>query len=177
MQHQNLSPVLTLAEALAQRSDDAAIWQSVDRALADLYGHRLFTVLAFNRSAGVMQRLYSSRPDINPVGGMKRVTQSRWTESVLVRGNGYLGSSAADLASVFSDHALLIRQGLESVKNVSVRLDGEVVGSLNMLNKANYYDNFDFSEALIVAQLIAHRLRKRTDDLGKVLSLQGLESV
>ena len=124
-----------------------------------------------------MQRLYSSRPDINPVGGMKRVTRSDWVDRVLVRGEGYLGSSAQDIRSVFSDHALLISHGLESVKNVSVRLDGQVIGSLNLLDGPARYDALDFSHARVAAQLIAPRLRQRVDGLAGAASLEGLETV
>ncbi|WP_144633634.1 GAF domain-containing protein [Bordetella genomosp. 13] len=171
------TPLLSLARALAQGADDDVVWQCLDRTLAESYGHGLFTLLAYNRSAGVMQRLYSSRPDINPVGGMKRVTQSAWVDSVLVRGEGYLGSSADDIRAVFSDHALLLSHGLQSVLNVSVRLDGEVLGSLNLLHGAAHYDALDVSQASVAAQLIAPRLRRRVDTLSADASVEGLESV
>ncbi|WP_233238574.1 GAF domain-containing protein [Bordetella sp. LUAb4] len=147
-----------LATALGAATTPAQRWQASDVALQALYGHRLYTILAFDTKARLLQRLYSSRPDINPVGGIKRVTQSPWVDRVLLAGTGYVGSSPADLAAVFSDHALLTSHGLGSVLNISVLNRGTVVGSLNLLDHAANYDGVDLAPATIVAQLLAAAL-------------------
>ncbi|ALM83079.1 hypothetical protein [Bordetella sp. N] len=162
MRHPDNAQVLdtlgTLATALGQARTLAPVWEAADTALQALYGHQLFTILSFNAEARLLQRLYSSRPDINPVGGIKRVTSSPWVDRVLVQGAGYTGSSPADLASVFSDHALLTGHRLGSVLNVSVWSGGVVVGSLNLLDGASHYDTAALAPARVVAQLLAPAL-------------------
>ncbi|CAP41598.1 hypothetical protein [Bordetella petrii] len=172
-----LSLILPVARQLALDVPDAAAWHRADVALGQCYGHRLFTILAYDKRVGLMQRVYSSRPDINAVGGIKRVTQSRWVEQVLVQGEGYLGSSADDLRSVFSDHATLLAHGLASVMNISVRIGGEVVGSLNLLDEAGHYDRVDRSAGCVVAQLLAPRLQAHAAGFKVPANLDDLDTV
>lgn len=173
----DFSVLMPMVNHLRAGADDELIWQCADHALSTWYGHKLFTILAYNREAGVLQRLYSSRPDINAIGGMKRVTQSEWVNRVLIQGEGYLGASAADLTRVFSDHAVLISHGLESVLNVSVCLEGEVVGSLNLLHGAGHYDDSDSSAALLLAQLLAPRLAAQASEFALAMNLESLDTV
>lgn len=165
----NLAILAELATALGSAGSHAQMWQASEVALRKLYGHRLYTILAFNTKAGLLQRLHSSRPDINPVGGVKRVTQSAWVDRVLLAGTGYLGSSPADLATVFSDHALLTGHGLGSVLNISVRNRGTVVGSLNLLDGAAHYDGADLAAATVVAQLLSAALTEAAATLDGAL--------
>ncbi|OWT72784.1 GAF domain-containing protein [Achromobacter sp. HZ28] len=164
-----LTILAQLAAALGAATSHARMWQASDLALQQLYGHRLYTILAFDTKAGLLQRLHSSRPDINPVGGVKRVTQSAWVDRVLLTGTGYLGSTPADLASVFSDHALLTSHGLGSVLNVPVRNRGTVVGSLNLLDGPAHYDGADPAAANVVAQLLSAALTEAASTLDGAL--------
>lgn len=163
-----------LARTLQSEAPGAA-WPALDRALAATFGHKLFTVLAYDADARLMLRPYSNRADISPTGGAKRVTQSAWVKRVLEDGEPYIGSNAADIRSVFSEHALLIEKGCESVLNIPVRAAGQVVGVLNLLDGPGAYDVADLGVAAIFAQLVAAPLlaakasMPSPDDLGGAL--------
>ncbi|MDQ2187774.1 GAF domain-containing protein [Alcaligenaceae bacterium A4P071] len=174
MSNDLVNTLATLAKTLQSGAPDAA-WPALDRALAATFGHRLFTVLAYDAHARLMLRPYSNRADISPTGGAKRVTQSAWVKRVLQDGQPYIGSNAADIASVFSEHAMLIEKGCESVLNIPVRADGHVVGVLNLLDGPGAYDAADLGIAAIFAQLMAAPLlavkasMPSPDDLGDAL--------
>ena len=72
--------------AIQQEGGNAdIIWSEFERSLTEVFGQRLFTVLAYDEESSRLGRLHSNRLDINPVGGLKRVTQSRWSDQVLRR--------------------------------------------------------------------------------------------
>ncbi|QCP50310.1 GAF domain-containing protein [Trinickia violacea] len=130
-----------------------SIWCELERTLTDVFGQRLFTVLAYDEASNRLGRLHSNRPDINPVGGMKRVTHSRWTEQVLRRGEIFLGSTREAIKAVFSEYEVLWSIGCESVLNIPVRKGSITLGTLNLLGEAGLYDGADVDLALVFAQL------------------------
>ncbi|MEJ0071592.1 MAG: GAF domain-containing protein [Pseudomonadota bacterium] len=136
-----------------------------------MFGFRLFTVLAYDAASKRLVRLRSNRPDINPVGGVKRVTQSRWVDQVLRRGEIFIGSTREDVKAVFSDYALLWSIGCASALNIPVRKSGVTIGTLNLLGDAGQYDGAEAGLALTFAQLVvapieasSHRLRDLPTD-------------
>jgi len=142
-----------LASALQRAPDEMNIWLEFERALSTAFGHRLFTVLAFDMAKGRLRRVHSSRPDVNPVGGAKAVTDSDWTRHVLREGRIYVGSNKADIKAVFSEHELLASIGCDSVLNIPVRKNGVTIGTLNLLDAAGRYDAASGPAALVFAQL------------------------
>jgi len=54
---------------------------------------------------------------------------------------------------VFFDHELILSLGCESVLNVPVAWDGRVLGTINLLHEAGWYDEADVPVALAFAAL------------------------
>lgn len=150
-----LSAMERVASALQEGQAPEVVWQVLERALSEVYGQRLFTVLAYDAQSSRLGRLHSNRPDINPVGGVKRVTQSMWADHVLRRGEIFTGSTREDIKAVFSEYEVLWSIGCESVLNIPVRKNGATIGTLNLLAGAGQYDHADVRAALVFAQLAA----------------------
>jgi len=125
-----------------------------------LFGHRLFTVLVFDAQQRLLKRVYSNSPEVSPVGGAKRVGDSPWARQTLLEGRFHVGSTRADLKSVFSEYERLWAHGCESVLNVPVRADGVTIATLNLLGKAHQYDGCDLVLARLFAQLLAQPLAR-----------------
>ncbi|HEY2022633.1 GAF domain-containing protein [Paraburkholderia sp.] len=130
-----------------------AVWDEFERSLTEVFGQRLFTVLAYDDSSSRLGRLHSNRVDINPIGGLKRVTPSRWSAQVLQRGEVFIGSTREDIKAVFSEYQVLWSIGCESVLNIPVRKNGVTLGTMNLLGDAGLYDHADLEVASIFAQL------------------------
>ncbi|MFT4069404.1 GAF domain-containing protein [Paraburkholderia sp.] len=145
------------------------VWQAFERSLTEVFGQRLFTVLAYDETSSRLGRLHSNRLDINPVGGLKRVTQSRWSDQVLRRGEIFIGSTREDIEAVFSEYEVLWSIGCESVLNIPVRRNGITLGTLNLLGEAGLYDHADVELAYIFAQLAVAPLEDQ------VQRIRGLE--
>jgi hypothetical protein len=146
------------AQSHWDRPQPDQLFAALSRALQSALGHILFTVLVHDVEGGALRRLFSTRPDVNPVGGTKPVTGSDWMRQVLQRGEPYIGRSREDLRVVFSDHERLWSIGCESVLNMPIVWSGRVVGSLNLLDRANSYVDADVPIARLFAQLSAPAL-------------------
>jgi hypothetical protein len=126
-----------VAEALAQPGQPRALFQALDRAIGATLGHRLFTVLRYHPDAQESERLYTSQ-------GTARVFGER---------RPYIGRTAADIRACFPDAELILSLGCESVLNLPVVFDGRVLGTVNLLHEAGWYDEGDLPLGLTFAAL------------------------
>lgn len=140
-----------VAAASAGGGQPEATFRALDRSLAAAVGHTLFTVLL--RHPRESERFYTNQPAAYPVGGRKPIVASPWTEQLFGRREPYIGRSAADIRAVFFDHELIASLGCESVLNLPVAWDGRVLGTINLLHEAGWYDEADVPVGLAFAAL------------------------
>jgi hypothetical protein len=142
-----------VAAALAAPREPAALFAALDRGLGATLGHRLFTVLRYHPVARESERLYTSHAAAYPVGGRKAVRATPAATRVFGEGRPYIGRTAADIRASFGDAELILALGCESVLNVPVRFDGRVLGTVNLLHQADWYDAADLPLAELFAAL------------------------
>jgi hypothetical protein len=153
----NRPPPLNLlsdvAHAHAAHPQPAALLAALDTALQAALGYILFTVLVHDAAGARMRRIFTTHPDLHPVGGSKPIAESDWVRQVLYRGEPYIGRTREDLKDVFFDYEVLWSIGCGSVLNMPVTWSGKVLGSLNLLHQAGWYDAADIPTAQLFAQL------------------------
>jgi hypothetical protein len=148
-----LQELIELAKSLQSlQSKSEAAWRIFDSALQGIWGHEYFTVLAYDTDTNLLCRVYSSRSELQNVGGMKRAI-GPWAETVISRGMIFVASTADDIKHVYSKHARLAELGCDSSLNIPVMFGGEVIGSLNLLGRARQYDGVHLGACAMVAQL------------------------
>ena len=130
-----------------------ALLGALDAALGAVLGHKLFTLMRYHERTGESERIYTTHRREYPVGGRKPLNPTAWTEQVLRRQQPYLGRTPADVQTVFFDHALIASLGCGSVLNVPVIWDGRVLGTINLLHEANWYEESDAPVGLLFAAL------------------------
>jgi GAF domain len=143
----------SVAAALAETGQPGTLFTALDRAMAAAMGHKLFTVLLHHPSTGESERFYSSQPDSYPVGGRKPFNATFWAKQVLIERRPFIGHSAAEIAAVFYDHALIHSLGCDSVINLPVVHDGRLLGTINLLNEAAWFDESDIPLGLLFIAL------------------------
>ncbi|MBM3569060.1 MAG: GAF domain-containing protein [Alphaproteobacteria bacterium] len=131
--------VAQAASALAEPGQPETGFRGIERALAGLVGHRLFTLLVTTEDRQV-QRVYTSNPTAYPVGGRKAMAPTPWGELVLGRREPYLGRDPAAIRWAFPDHELIASLGLGATINWPVVYDGRVLGTMNLLDREGAYD-------------------------------------
>lgn len=158
----DISHVATVA---ATGDGPADIFEAARALSQRVLGHQLFTIMAVNMEQMQVRRQYSSNPDAYPVGGWKEKRDTEWGHHVLEQGRPFVGRSAKDIRLAFDDSDLILSLGLESVLNVPIRLYGRTVGTMNLLHRADYYQQ-DHIEAgrLLAGQLVTPLVYRMSGD-------------
>ena len=102
-------------------------------------GIKLFTLTTFDIPNAVAQRVYSNMPSEYPVSGVKPIEKSAWTETVLDGHKSFVANNIDDIAMVFSDYELIESLGCQSVCNLPIIVDGQLLGTVNCLDEKNYF--------------------------------------
>ncbi len=147
--------------AIAQSPDADTAFRIAEETASKLLGHRLFTVMAFHEDAMEVERCYSSNPDKYPTGGRKQKRDTLWGHHVLEQGKYFIGFNADDIRNNFDDHGVIQALGLESVLNMPISNGGKTIGTMNLLDKAGYYNEDQISIARLIANALAEVLLAR----------------
>ena len=116
--------LLLCIEAAGEPGQPQALYAALDRLLAAVVGHRLFTMMVLAADGVKVRRVYSNEPSVYPVGGFKTHRQTPWGRQVLADGKPYIGCNADDIRWAFADHERIFSLGCESVLNVPIRYYG-----------------------------------------------------
>lgn len=131
--------------------------RQIDQAI----GVKLFTVMVVDNDASLSRRAYSSHPKEYPVSGSKPLhKEDRWSQQVLVGRHCFIANNTAGFADIFPDYELINKLGCESVINVPIISDGEVIGTLNFLDGAEHFNETRVSTLL---KLIDRQRAELTD--------------
>ena len=141
-----MTPFDSCLAALKQPGPPEALFKAVDKALAEVVGHKLFTLLYVAPDGKRVKRLYTNMPKEYPVGGYKPVTESDWHKQVIHGRRPWVGYDAKDIEWAYFDHKLIVSLGCESAVNVPVVYAGKVLGTLNLLDAAGHYKESDLSK-------------------------------
>ncbi|MEM5434380.1 GAF domain-containing protein [Paraburkholderia diazotrophica] len=145
-----LQPFFALAHAQMHADQPATLYRALDTVLAETIGHTLFTILRYDATTNESARVYSNLPNEYPTAAKKPLAGGSWVDTVLTRGDAFIGRTAEDLRAVFPDHELIASLGCESVLNVPVRWKGRTLASLNLLHTRAWYrdDHVPFAQSL-----------------------------
>jgi hypothetical protein len=99
--------------------------------------------------------LYSNQPQAYPVSGAKKMGPTPWGDLVIKRGQPYIGNDAQAIKWAFFDHELIASLGCESVLNIPVVVEGQTLGTLNLLHQAAWYQERHVATATPFAYLLA----------------------
>ncbi|MBV9891387.1 MAG: GAF domain-containing protein [Rhizobacter sp.] len=135
-------PITTLAsnllDALGEaRSADVGLRQ-IDQARRMIAGPGIFSIQLNVTTARDpanelrLQRFYSSAASRWPVNGVKRKMLTRWTETLFVRGQPFVGEGADALSRTFDDYAQMQPLGIDTVVNVPLLRDNLTYATFNV---------------------------------------------
>ncbi len=158
---QRVSALAVFVNSLASATSSEAAFQAACDIARDLIGHQLFTIMAFDADAMEVERCFTSNPDAYPAGGRKQKRDTAWGRHVLSEGKHFIGYNADDIRANFHDHEVIKGLGLNSVLNVPIRCLGKTVGTMNLLDDADFYKESDVAIASIIASSLAGVLAAR----------------
>jgi hypothetical protein len=156
------APHLQAVAAVASKGGPPhALFAALDVALGAVLGHKLFTVMLYHGETGESERVYTNQPAAYPIGGRKTMNPTPWAQQVIHEQRAYLGKNADDIRAVFFDWELIASLGCASVLNLPVVHDGRLLGTINLLHEARWYDEEDISVGAAFASLAAPAFEAR----------------
>ena len=158
------NPWTALGEVTRAASDPGqptVLFDAVERALAHVIGHKLFTILDVDMEMGDLERLYTNMAEAYPVKGRKTMGPTPWGARVLDGKQPYLGRTRDDIRWAFYDHELIESLGCGSVIYLLVMYGGALLGTVNMLHEESYYMDDDLDTGVPFAALLAPALLAR----------------
>jgi hypothetical protein len=102
-------------------------------------GTKLLTASVFDIDKAQSRRVYSENLAAYPLAGIKPIEDNAWSEIVLRQHRVFSTLRIEDIAEVFFDWQLIQSLGCESNANIPVVVNGQVIGTLNLLHEAGYY--------------------------------------
>ena len=119
----------------------------------------LFTASVIADSGASMARVYTTHPDVYPVGGKKTLagdTNRVWLKQVLIGQQPFLGADKEAVRAFFFDSATIESLGCGAIVNVPVVSNGQTIGSMNFLGPEGSYDQESVDAAVDVARRSVH---------------------
>ena len=142
----------------SQNKESGLIFNSLDNILNDFIGHKLFTILKFDKINSKLERIYTSNPREYPLQGKKDVIRNFWQVQVLEMGVVYIGYNSQDIKNSFSDFDLIKKLGCSSVLIIPVKSGVNIKGSVNLLHEESWYSNNHVKIAQSLVSVISEAL-------------------
>ncbi len=112
-------------------------------ALAELYrervGWKMLTLMTFDLSRGMAQRIYTTDQKNYPTSAEKPMTESNWADMVLKRGEVFVANTYEEFKPHYIDWEKLRGLGLESALNFPAMVNGETLGTVNLTAGPGFY--------------------------------------
>ena len=147
-----------LQKLKALNKENSLIFNSLDNILNDFIGHKLFTILKFDKINSKLERIYTSNPKDYPLQGKKDVIRNFWQVQVLEKGNVYIGYNSQDIKNSFSDFDLIEKLGCSSILIIPVKSGDNIKGSVNLLHEESWYSDYDVKIAQSLVSVISEAL-------------------
>ena len=138
--------------------ESGLIFNSLDNILNDFIGHKLFTILKFDKINSNLERVYTSKPREYPLQGKKDVIRNFWQVQVLEKGTVYIGYNSQDIKNSFADFDLIEKLGCRSFMIIPVKSGDNIMGSVNILHEESWYSDNDVKIAQNLVSLISEVL-------------------
>jgi hypothetical protein len=124
---------------IAEATGAEQAFKALQTLTQEIVGAKLFTFMSVDMANELSRRVYTSDAENYPTSGTKPLHYDHWFDTVHKARQYFIANSIEAIAEVFPDYPLIQSLGCESVVNMPVILGGELVGTLNMLDVADYY--------------------------------------
>lgn len=120
-----------LAAALAMPLARAAVLRAVQDIAAARMQVTVFSASKCFLDTLELERIYSSRPDVYPIGGRKSKRGTSWARQVMLQRRVFVGEGSLEMATAFDDQERMASVGIRSIINVPIVVRESCLGVLN----------------------------------------------
>ena len=138
--------------------DPDRFMRDLDAVVAAAAGRAYMTILRFHASAGasgdapaLSQRVFSTVPNVYPVGQRKALDRTPWLEQVYDRFEPFLADGPEALARTFSDYEIVLGLGAVRLANFPIVRQGNCIGLINVAQSAGH----DAARLMVIGPRVA----------------------
>jgi hypothetical protein len=150
-----LTELTACTQTMVRAASPQELFTRIDGAVKALVGHRLFTMLVVVEGGAEVERIYSSNPGAYPLTGRKPMSVTPWGDHVIRGQQPWHGRTMADIRWAFPDHALIESLGCGSCINIPVIVLGRMIGTMNVLDRENAFNDEAVGDLSLFAPLLA----------------------
>lgn len=141
-----------LQDVWSRQAQTQRLLERADRAFAELFGHLLFTVTRVVTGLQEIERIYSSRPDVYPVGGRKPIGHNYYASAEEDGKSPFCATSLVDYREIYPDIETMESLGIGSVMTLPVVFEDTVLGTVNLHGADGAYEKSQLSPAMLLAR-------------------------
>lgn len=144
-----------IVTALSRTRELDPVLTEVAHAFRTEVGFRLLTITAIDQREPLpVRRLWSSQPELYPVGGSKDLAGDEWSRTVIGSRCVMHCNTPEDIRRIFPDHALIASLGCGAGLNLPVVLQEEVLGTVNIFNVPEWFTPVRVARAQALLALV-----------------------
>nr|WP_321982746.1 hypothetical protein [uncultured Cohaesibacter sp.] len=129
-----------LAELVAAPNAACKVFSYVREGINREVGNKLMTASVYDLLNMRSRRVFSEDLSAYPVGNFKRLDQNRYFETVIKENKLFSSTTIEEIAEVFFDWEKILALGFESNLNLPAVVNGEVIGTINLLHEKGHYN-------------------------------------
>lgn len=159
-----MTPDLSHAFSLAAQEDAAArVFAYAVEGITSVAPSLLTTASIYDLASMRSRRVFTQDPEAYPTGNFKLIERNLYYERVLEGRQPFSSETIEEIAEVFFDWEKIRDLGFESNMNLPAVADGEVIGTVNLLNRAGHFTAsrvaaaMEWQSVVTLAFLLLHR--------------------
>jgi len=141
--HQKLAVLNTQNPNRTENSSSA----NLIRRAKESPGFLLLTLMSISVPELLAERIISTNHDVYPLSGIKPLRKNDWFEKVIEQEQTFVANSPDTMGEQFYDREVFEKLGCGSVINIPILNNNEVVGCLNLLHTAGYFNKANIQAA------------------------------
>ena len=147
-----------------KKENEKNFYKKIDKIVHSLIGHKLITFTVIDQKLKFCERVYSNNNKIYPILGQKKMPKNIWSTKVLKNKQHFICKSKKEIKKIFFDYEIIFSLGCGSIINLLILFQGKPIGTVNILNKENYYSDkdlkkIDFLTVFLIPFFIKHQLK------------------
>ena len=136
---------------------------NIQKLLNKKIGFKLFTLTVMHPNNKFVTRIYSSNKNVYPEGGQKKVPNNYWAKITIKEKKSFIGNNKKQIQKYFYDHNIITNLDCESILNQVIVFDKKTIGTMNLLNVKNFFNNnhlklTDFVSKFLLPTFLKHQL-------------------
>ena len=134
---------------------EKTFFNKINKILQKEIGFILLTLTVKHPQKKLVQRIYSSNNKVYPVGGTKKIPRNYFYEVTFKKQKSFIGNNIKEIRKYHYDHKIITDLGAEAILNQVVIFDNKTIGTINLLNIANHFNNKHLSITNLISKFLA----------------------